>query len=77
MSCSEQANARPKGRALVLCAEEAEMHIVLVAVAPVDASGEAVLLEDLLDLAVDGDGVGIVLRIEEVLEKSFRVPKVC
>ena len=40
------------------------MHVILIAALPVDASGEAVLLEDLLDLAAHGDGVGVILRIE-------------
>ena len=40
------------------------MHVILVAALPVDASGEAVLFKDLLDLAAHGDGVGIVLRVE-------------
>ena len=45
------------GLLLRLSTEEAEMHVILIAALPVDASGEAVLFEDLLDLAAHGDGV--------------------
>ena len=40
------------------------MHIILISALPVDTSGEAVLLEDLLHLAAYLKGIGVVLRIE-------------
>ena len=43
--------------ASVLCTEERVVHVVLVAAAPVDAAREAVLAEDLVDLAAHRDGV--------------------
>ena len=47
-----------------LCAEEAVVHVVFIAVGPVDAPLEAVFGEDLVDLAVDRDGVGVAVRAE-------------
>ena len=49
------------------------MHVILIAVVPVDASGEAVLFEDLLDLAVDGQRIGVVLRIKELAAQHIAI----
>lgn len=50
-----------------LQAEEAEVHIIYIA-APVDAAGETVLGEDLLNLAVHRDGIGVVFRIKALAD---------